>query len=88
MAETSYYDRLRETVITTDGLDTVPTTELETTLAVLVKWFPKPDYLPSVAMSPERVAIMDGAYWRYEACKQLAGLVHERKRPKDKNAKE
>jgi len=60
---------------------------LELTLSVLLKWFPKPDYLPSVVMDAEHKTVMDGAYWRFEACKQLAGLVADRKAPKDKTKK-
>lgn len=87
MAKASYYDTLRATVIAADGLDKVATTDLEVALDVMLKWFPKPDYLPSVSMDAERTAIMDGAYWRFEACKQLAGLIQDRKTPKDKTTK-
>jgi len=78
----NYFESLKSTVIRADGLDSVPIQELELTLSVLLKWFPEPKHIPSAWVGPEHMTILDGAFWRFEACKQLAGYIAERKAPK------
>lgn len=84
MAVPTYFDRLKATVVSTDGLETVPTEHLEIALGVIAAWFPRVDYVPSVTLAPEIAMIYDAAFWRHEAVKQLDGLVKERKAPKTK----
>jgi hypothetical protein len=84
MADT-YLQGVKLATVKADGLDTTPIHDLETALTVLRAWFPLPVYRPAVLLSPEDQCILDGAFWRYEACKQLAGYIEERKNPKPKN---
>lgn len=79
-----YLEGVKNATIQVDGLDKVSIPDLENALAVMVKWFPQPLYRPAVFMSAEHASILEGAWWRYEACKQLAGYIAERKNPKPK----